>query len=1009
MKKILGIDLGISFVGFCLIDNVDHKIIKSGVHIFSPAEDPKTGASLALPRRMKRTLRRVILRRCQRNRQLKEFLTKIEFKELELLSHRGPIAPWGLRDMALSRLLSDLELSRCLLHISNHRGFKSMRKSIRDEQDIDGKMLQGISDLQKKFQESGKKTIGQYINILSKKRNNPGEYHLTATREVLEEEVRVILKTQHSLGNEKLTEKVQKAIFDIIFYQRPLQSVFDQVGDCSIFPQEKRAAKHAFSSELFVFFSRLNNLKIKNFYGDTWKVTSDMREDLLKKCLLTKKVTFSSIRKLWNLPEDYLFNLVNYDFKDIPKNITTAEKNLEFASFSGYHTIQKALEKFPDLWEIIKNDHSKLDEILTILSFEFCLDNIKQKFYEDLKLPLEVSHELSKSPKLSKTINLSLRAVYELLPFLREGMRYDEACNILGYDIFQSANKKLNKLPELEKTNNPVVDRACSQARKVINAIIQRYGLPDALHIELGYELEKSRKERGNIAREQKKNFETKQSLLIESIEFFGYEPSSTERIKYRLWKEQRGLCVYSGKYIEPDVLKDHTGTKINHILPFSRSYDDSFANKVLCSTSENQKKGNQTPFEYIGDKEDLWSVLESIANSLPYPKRRRLLLKNFEQLENDYKSRNLNDMRFASRHLKNHIQQNLDIKKVFTINGKITSFLRNSWQIQKILSESDTDRVVDSAVIACATESMVKKIISWNKHESQMPYPPEPWESFKEDLEEAKSQVFISRMARRNIKGCAHHETIKSVKESDGNLKIIKRIPILEVNLQILKKIVDPDTNKNLFDILEKRLKEHDNDPKKAFASDVHMKKNDGTMGPLIKGIRIYDSAKSGIRVNNGIANNGDMIRVDVFSKLNKNTDRPEFYLCPLYVADTALKFTPNYLCASGKDQKDWPLIDESYLFCFSLFKNDLVKLRKKDGTEIIGYFNSMHRSHASIAITIHDNSEIISGIGVKSLLEFEKYSVNYFGEIFKIKGEKRLELANNKYTERRKIKYKK
>src|ERR1700678_3962798 len=100
MKKILGIDLGISFVGFCLIDNVDHKIIKSGVHIFSPAEDPKTGASLALPRRMKRTLRRVILRRCQRNRQLKEFLTKIEFKELELLSHRGPIAPWGLRDMA---------------------------------------------------------------------------------------------------------------------------------------------------------------------------------------------------------------------------------------------------------------------------------------------------------------------------------------------------------------------------------------------------------------------------------------------------------------------------------------------------------------------------------------------------------------------------------------------------------------------------------------------------------------------------------------------------------------------------------------------------------------------------------------------------------------------------------------------------------------------------------------------------------------------------------------------
>ena len=1009
MTKILGIKLGVSFVSFSLLDNNEHKFIKSGVHIFSPAEDPKTGASLALPTRLCRSSRKTTRRRRQRNKKLKGFLTKIGFEWLEFLnqdytcspSNTISISPRDLRDAVLKRLLSDLELARCLLHISKHRGFKSIRKSAQEEEDMDGKMLQGISDLEKKFKASGSKTIGQYINTLSKTRNNHGEYHLTCSREMLEEEVRIILKIQSSLGNNKLTEDNQKKISDIIFYQRPLQSIIDKVGWCTFFPEQKRAAKHAFSAELFVFYSRLNNIKIQNFYGEKYIITQEMRDKLLSNCLLTEKVTFSRIRKLWDIPEDYLFNLVNYNKNTTAQNIQVEEKKAAFICFSGYHTIRKALDKkFPDLWENLKNDHSKLDKILTLLSFEFDTEFLKQKFEEELKLSPESSYELSQAPKLSKTINLSLIAVNELLPILKEGIRYDEACKILGYDSFQSKNKKLNKLPPFEKTNNPVVDRACSQAGKVINAIIERYGLPDAIHLELGTELGKSRKERDKIAREQKKNFETKQSLLIETAEFFGYEPSSTEKTKYRFWKEQQGLCIYSGKYIEPDILKDRTGTKINHILPFRRSYDDSFANKVLCLTSEHQKKGDQTPFEYIGDKEDSWKVLEAIADLLPYAKRRRLLLKDFQQIENDYKSRHLNDMRFASRHLKNHIQNNLDIKKVFTINGKITSFLRNSWQIQKNILDNDRDRATDSAIIASATESMVRKIIDWNKYETKVSYPPQPWEYFKDDLKEANSKVFISRMPRRNITGSAHHETIKRIRESNEGLKIIKRIPILEVTLQNLKKLVDIDRNAALVDILSKRLEEHDNDPKKAFFSDIHMKKKDGTEGPLIKGIRIYDSAKSGVRVNNGIANNGDMIRVDVFSRLNKNTGRTEFYLCPIYVADTKMKFLPNYLCVCGNDQKDWPLIDESYEFCFSLFKNDVVKLRKKNGMEIIGYFNSMHRSNASIAITIHDNSKIISGIGVKSLLVFEKYHVNYFGEIFKIKGEKRIELENNKYT---------
>ena len=88
--------------------------------------------------------------------------------------------------------------------------------------------------------------------------------------------------------------------------------------------------------------------------------------------------------------------------------------------------------------------------------------------------------------------------------------------------------------------------------------------------------------------------------------------------MKYRLWKEQEGLCPYSGEYIKPELLRDPVATQIDHILPHSRSYDDSYMNKVLCFTDENQRKGNMTPYEYLGGS-PLWEKLEaSFTRRLP-------------------------------------------------------------------------------------------------------------------------------------------------------------------------------------------------------------------------------------------------------------------------------------------------------------------------------------------------------------------------------------------------------
>jgi CRISPR-associated endonuclease Csn1 len=63
VERILGLDIGIASLGWAVIDydkenQENNKIVKSGVRIFTIAENPKTGESLALPRRNARGARR---------------------------------------------------------------------------------------------------------------------------------------------------------------------------------------------------------------------------------------------------------------------------------------------------------------------------------------------------------------------------------------------------------------------------------------------------------------------------------------------------------------------------------------------------------------------------------------------------------------------------------------------------------------------------------------------------------------------------------------------------------------------------------------------------------------------------------------------------------------------------------------------------------------------------------------------------------------------------------------
>lgn len=126
-------------------------------------------------------------------------------------------------------------------------------------------------------------------------------------------------------------------------------------------------------------------------------------------------------------------------------------------------------------------------------------------------------------------------------------------------------------------------------------------------------------------------------------------------------------------------------------------------------------------------------------------------------------------------------------------------------------------------------------------------------------------------------------------------------------------------------------------------------------------------------------------MVRVDVFSKNNK------YYLVPIYVSDFVKKKLPNNAILAYKNETDWIEMTDEYDFKFSLYPNDLVKIKKKNEKEFFAYYVSTHRGTAAINLLSVSGDKKIEGVGVKNLELLEKYEVSVLGNISKINKEKR------------------
>lgn len=1055
--KTLGFDIGISSIGWALVEGQIEedgiklrKILDSGVRIFRVAENPKDGKSLATPRREARGARRRNDRRKRRILEIKRYLCeslKIPLEEM-LVEEKHPLlfqanrnftSPWELRAQGLERCLNARELARVILHIAKRRGYDDITYGI-EEKDDNGKIKKAIKANQKLLQEKNFKTIGEMMyklyyqkpregfsgqmdNVRNKNKKdakeNKADYKRCIGRSELRSELEILLMTQKELGNAYITDdfkqkilgnpdaKTKKEQEGIVFFQRSLKSFEDKIGKCQFFKDNNRACKSSPSAEEFVAITKIINmlLNITNKTGIVWENKQEIIEKILQEAQKNKALKYKHLRKILELPQNFIFKDLDYSKAD-------KAEDKEFLELEATYQLKKA------------NSHlsiTRQDKIAEILGEEKDWAKIESKLKKADFTTQEINHIKQANLKFSTHINLSLKALYCIIPIMKEGKRYDEAVTILQErGIFPKITaQKTNLLPPLKDIAkedsyfdilNPVVNRALSEFRKVVNAIIEKHGAVHFCNIELTREVGKSFKERNEQTKIQNENQKINQEAL-NVLRSYGLSENAKNILKCKLWILQGEQCLYSGEKITLEHLRDETSLDIDHIFPLSRSLDDSQGNKILCFKRENAQKSNKTPYEYLAGSEEKWQryITRVFATRFDKHKKQRLISKNFKDRNigdrADFLARNLVDTGYIARVVSRYIDGYLEFlplesrkRRVRIVSGSLTSALRAYWGISAKDRDHHIHHAQDAIIISCINDSTIQKYSQYLKEKelgfkdskqkvvalSQADYMTKltlryPMEDFKNQIDESIARIFVSHASSRKVTGALHKET------AYGKNEVL--IP--------LKERMQKAQAKGF------KYKEGIKSLEYSCAEQMELALNLGKIR----------------EVNGALVKNGEMVRVDVFR------GKKGFYAVPIYTFDFALGKLPNKAIVQGKKDgmlKDWIEMDANYEFCFSLFKNDYVKIQTKEmQNPVIAIYTATDSStsnmsfmhHSKFAFASEDEKDFFkdkkedkmlfsrTGCGIQGLVVFEKMQVSPLGEIKECKPSKRQDIALKKH----------
>ena len=774
MKYSLGLDIGTSSVGWAVLDLEKERIHDLGVRIFERPEDPQNGDSLAKPRRDARSARRRLKRRRQRLNHLKQFfidqniLTKDQVEEvLDPESDYNKLDVYALRSKALTEELTPEELLKVIYQIAKRRGFKSNRKVVEESDKEDGRVTSALKTNEKFLTENGYATVGDALNHDEKfaphKRNKRDNYTNSFARNDFLRELEAIIRAQRNYALKDVSEQaINELVYGIndgqvtnvnaIMYQRPFMTkelIEKMVGECTFEKGEKRAPKASYSFEVFRLASDLSHLvfiprdtskrqaKRENL---EIKLSSEQIRKVIDAAKNQKGLTYKKVRSIAGISDDY-----------VPKDVRGKKKDGDefgegntFGGLKAYSDIRSALKDLPEDWAKIDNE-TMINQVAYILTTQKADQGIRTELNQ---LPLSDKAKEAiiriKPTNFKAFGHLSIKALQKITPHILEGMTYDKACEAAGYDFKKQS-------VSLEQITNPVVKRAITQTLKVVRAIEHKYGKPYFIKVETARDLAKNFKDRKAIENENKENQARNQSIVQTLNENNIVTPTGQQIIKVKLYREQNGVCLYSGKPIDFEtMLRDDNAYQIDHIVPFSRSNNDGMTNKVLVLTEENQKKSNKTPFEYFGADDQRWkeyaarveaiyktrdvktadkatNVVNYKYNGYAMRKKQNLLLQVYKN--DSWNVRALNDTRYITRFIQNYLRQMVDFaegeekQRVVAPNGTTTAYLRKRWGLAKDRTDDVLHHAKDAAVVAAIDMGIVYQANLFSKEQEMELY----------------------------------------------------------------------------------------------------------------------------------------------------------------------------------------------------------------------------------------------------------------------------------------------
>ncbi len=853
---ILGLDLGTESIGWALVGTQGGRptgIVAIGSHTNDAGVLGDIEKSPSAARRSARQARRQIWRRQWRRNKLLRLLQRngllppgdistpeaIHQYLLEYDRHlRAKFNPEGdrvtlhvllyrLRARALDHRLELFELGRALYHLAQRRGFLSNRKSQRSDED-EGKVAAGISDLSRRMADCQARTLGEYFSRLNPEQERVRR--LWTSRQMYLDEFEGVWNEQAKHHSNVLVPELKRQVHRAIFFQRPLKSQRGLLGRCDLFPLLRRVPVADRTSQRFRLLQKVNDLLVLFPDATSRPLGEDERHTLLERLELDGDLKFSTIRgrKCLNLGAGVRFNFEQGGEKSLP----------------GHRTDVKMRGVFGDAWD--RRSEAERDAIVNeILSFERP-EALKKRAMKAWGLDESSADRLATLKLESGYAAHSRKAMRILIDRMKDGKPYATARREAFPEQFTSS-EPCDALPPLRRkmgdVRNPAVERSLTELRKLVNAILRRFGKPATIRVELARDLKRARKERERISKENDAQRSRREQAKAAILKKAGItDPSRPDITKWLLAEECGWQCPYTGKPIDwASLFGSNLQFDVEHILPLSRSLDDSFMNKTLCYHEENRsRKRNHTPWEAYGaDETRFREILERVGRF--QGRAARLKRERFEMKEipEDFPSRKLNDTRYASRLAARYLSllyggrvDSAGTQRIQVSTGGLTHHLRNEWMLNGILDdggektrEDHRHHAVDALVIALTDPASVQQLQRAAERASAegrrlFGRVDEPWRGFLDQARDAILRVNVSRRLTKKIAGTLHAESLysKPRRAHGGEPAVHLRKELHKLSVDDLKqeRIVDPV----IRSIVRKKWQElGGGDPKKVFA----------------------------------------------------------------------------------------------------------------------------------------------------------------------------------------------